>query len=128
MENPLKNAVHRHCHKNHTPEFLPESGTVKNYTHGKKTTALTNFLVRNHPQNFWLSRLGGRLNLETFQKFKGKEEKNQNQDQDQIQQLVKPLKIRRFHDVFEDFTKWVPNFLIFPRKLASIFYKNKNIN
>ena len=47
----------------------------KNYTNGKKKTALTNFLVRNRHKNFWLSRLGGRVNLETFQKFKGKEEK-----------------------------------------------------
>jgi hypothetical protein len=104
-----------HCihitHKNHSSEFLPEVGTgQKILPNGKKTTALTNFLVRNRHKNFWPSRSGGRINLETFQKCEGKEEKNQ----DQIHQLVKPLKIRRFHDVFKDFTKWIPNFPIFP--------------
>lgn len=88
---------------------------------GKKTTALTNFLVRNRHKNFWLSRLGGRVNLETFQNFEGKEEKNQ----DPTKHLVKLLKIRRYHNVFKDFTKWIPNFPIFPRKLVSIFSKIK---
>ncbi len=80
---------------------------------GKKTTALTNFLVRNRQKNFWPSRSGGRINLETFQKVEEKEEKNQ----DQTSNLVKPIKIRRFHDVFEDLIKWIPNFSIFPAKL-----------
>ena len=109
-------------HKNHSSEFLSEAGTdQKIIPNGKKTTALTNFLVRNCQRNFWLSRSGGRINLETFQKFEGKEEKNQ----DQTKHLVKLIKIRRFHDIFKNFTKWIPNFPIFPAKLVSIFYKNK---
>jgi hypothetical protein len=70
VENPLKNAVHQLCPKNHSSDFLSEAGTdQKVIPNGKKTTALTNFLVRNRHKNFWPSRLGGRLNLETFQKF-----------------------------------------------------------
>jgi hypothetical protein len=121
VENSLKNAVHRQCPKNHSSDFLSEAGTgQKIIPNEKKTTALTNFLVRNCPKNFWLSRLGVRLNLETFRKFEGKEKK-----QDQTPQLGNPLKIRRFHDVFKGFTKRFPNFPIFTKKLAPIFYKNK---
>lgn len=76
MENPLKNAVHRHWPKNHSSDFLSEAGTdQKIIPNGKKTTALTNFLVRNRQENFWPSRLGDRLNLETFQKFGGRKQK-----------------------------------------------------
>lgn len=60
--------------KNHSADFLFEAGTdQKIIPNEKKTTALTNFLVRNRQRNFWLSRLGGRINLETLQKFGRKE-------------------------------------------------------
>ena len=52
-------------------------------------------------KDFRLSRSGGRINLETFQKFEGKEEKNQ----DQTQHPLKLLKTRRFHNVFNVFTR-----------------------
>jgi hypothetical protein len=59
--------------KNHSSGFLSEAGTdQKIIPNGKKTTALTNFLVRNRHKNFWPSKLGGRINLETFQKFRRK--------------------------------------------------------
>ncbi len=64
------------------------------------------------------------VNLETSQKFERKEEKNQNQ----ISNLVKPIKISRFHNTFKDLTKWIPNFPIFVSKFISIFHQNKNLN
>jgi hypothetical protein len=88
--------------KNHSSDFLSEAGTdQKIIPNGKKTTALTNFLVRNRHKNFWPSRSGGRINLETFQKFEGKEEKNQ----DQTKHPLKLVKTPRFHDVFNVFTR-----------------------
>ncbi len=108
--------------KNHSSQFLPEAGTdQKIIPNGKKTTALTNFLGRNRHKNFWLSRLGGRINLETFQKFERKGEKNQNQ----TYQLVNTLKIHRFQDVPNDFIKRLPSFPIFSGKIAPIFTKIK---
>jgi hypothetical protein len=73
---PPKNAVHRHFPKNHSSDFLSKAGTdQKIIPTEKKITALTNFLGRDRQKNFWLSRLGGRLNLETFQKFEGRKKK-----------------------------------------------------
>jgi len=59
--------------KSRSFEFLSEAGTnQKIIPDGKKTTALTDFPVRNPHKDFWLSKLRGRINLETFQKFEGK--------------------------------------------------------
>lgn len=54
-----------------------------------------------------------------------KSSRGRKKNQDQTHQLVNPLKIRRFHGVLKDLAKWIPNFPISPRKLVSIFYKNK---
>lgn len=123
---------HRHRSKNHSSEFLSEAGTdqknssTKKLEPGLKQNQLHMFEITyllcinvSFGKDFRPSRLGGRINLETFQKFEGKEEKNQ----DQTQHPLKLLKTRRFHDIFKDFTKWIPNLPIFPAKLTKFFAK-----
>lgn len=137
-KNPVKNPPKVHCidiiQKTIVPIFYPKQERTQKTLLQKKpqpdpktkpTLHVQNYISSMQKiycwKNFRLSRLGGRINLETFQKFEGKEEKNQVQ----TRQLVNSLNNRRFHDIFKDLTKWIPNFPIFPRKLVSIFYKNK---
>ena len=125
----MKNPPKVHCidiiQKTIVPIFYPKQERIQKTTLQKKPQPDPKTKPTLHVQNYisimqklyrWkdfrLSRLGGRVNLEIFQKFDGKEEKNQ----DQTHNLFETTKNPQISWCFWGFDQVDPKLSNFPRK------------